>query len=468
MSAPQSSPSTIDEPIAKKLPPAGRKFPCAKCGARLDFDPSCRELKCPYCGLCEVIQPSAQQVAEQSWDDYWSKHTGEEQLLAGRSSQVTCTGCGAIVLLQDNVATDKCPYCASHLENQPETAKAMIEPGGLLPFAISNRQAIDAFSRWIGGRWFAPSSLRQFANLGKLTGAYVPFWTYDSMTYSHYTGERGDDYMVSESYTDSESYTETDAEGQMVTRSRPVTKTRQVTKTRWTSVSGEVDHFFDDVLIYASRSLPEGLVDGVDSWDLDQLEDFKAEYLSGFQTERYTIGLRDGFEKARAIMEGEIRNLCCRDIGGNHQRLEQVRTQHVGVTFKHILLPAWVAAYRYYDKPYQILINGRTGQVVGTRPYSWVKILFLVLFIIALIFGMFIVCAGMAAISGHADARRAGSVSDRSISQIEFVSNEIMVQAGNWSDSGGKSRNLTPVANAPGSPSLIANASGWPTWLTSS
>jgi DNA-directed RNA polymerase subunit RPC12/RpoP len=182
MSAPQTSETAIEQPVEKKLPPAGRKFPCAKCGARLDFDPSSRELKCPYCGHCELIQPSAHQVEEQDWNAYWSRHTGEEKPIAGRASQITCTGCGAVILLQDQVATDKCPYCATHLENQPETAKEMIPPGGLLPFAISQRQAIDAFGQWIAGRWFAPNALRQFANLGQLNGVYVPFWTYASMT----------------------------------------------------------------------------------------------------------------------------------------------------------------------------------------------------------------------------------------------------------------------------------------------
>jgi DNA-directed RNA polymerase subunit RPC12/RpoP len=402
MSAPQTPEQTsIEEPVAKRLPPAGRKFPCAKCGARLDFDPSIRELKCPYCGHREVIEPSGKHVEERDWDDYWQNHSKDQVTLPGRSSQVTCTGCGAVVLLQDNVATDQCPYCATHLENQPESAKDMIAPGALLPFVVSHRQAIDAFSDWIARRWFAPSSLQQFANLGKLTGVYVPFWTYDSMTYTHYTGERGDDYTETESYTDTEMYTETDADGNSVTRSRPVTRTRQVTKTRWSSVSGEVDHFFDDILIYASQSLPEELVGKLEPWQLEELDDFKAEYLSGFQTERYTIGLRDGFGKAREIMDAEIRGLCRQDIGGDHQRLETVRTQHVGITFKHILLPVWLAAYRYYDQPYQILINGRSGRVAGTRPYSWVKILLLVLFIIAMILALFAVIAGLAAAAGH-------------------------------------------------------------------
>jgi hypothetical protein len=131
--------------------------------------------------------------------------------------------------------------------------------------------------------------------------------------------------------------------------------------------------------------MPEWLVNRLAPWDLPRLEDYRSELLSGFQTERYGIDLREGFEKARAIMDAEIRRLCCRDIGGNHQRLHSVHTQHVGITFKHILLPIWLAAYRYHDKTYQILVNGRSGKVVGTRPYSWIKITLLVVVIAALL-----------------------------------------------------------------------------------
>ena len=48
------------------------------------------------------------------------------------------------------------------------------------------------------------------------------------------------------------------------------------------------------------------------------------------------------------------------------------------MTFKHLLLPVWLAAYSYQGQPFRILINARTGEVDGTRPYSWVKIALLV------------------------------------------------------------------------------------------
>ena len=82
-------------------------------------------------------------------------------------------------------------------------------------------------------------------------------------------------------------------------------------------------------------------------------------------------------------MAAAINQSVMRDIGGDHQRVSTINTTYNHITFKHILLPIWISAYRYNDKVYRILINGRTGAVKGERPYSWVKITLLVLAIAA-------------------------------------------------------------------------------------
>jgi DNA-directed RNA polymerase subunit RPC12/RpoP len=356
--APDATPAA-KPPVMTNPPAQGRKFPCKQCGARLDFDPSQRALKCPYCGFVEEIAPDKSGVHEHDYAHALAKVSDDQGAIPGRSSEVRCPGCGAQVLIEDNVETERCPFCATHLVNAPRTAAAaMIRPECLLPFRVTDRQAIEAFNAWIKSRWFAPNNLKQLANLGQLSGIYLPFWTYDSMTYTHYTGQRGDDYWVTESYTDSQGHRQT----------------RQVRKTRWHYVAGEVDHFFDDVLVCASKSLPLNYVNALEPWDLGRLETFRPEFLSGFKTERYVVTLPEGFVSAQEIMDVEIRRLCCQDIGGDHQQLSSVQTQHVGVTFKHILLPLWLAVYRYQNQTYRILVNARTGEVQGARPYSWIKI----------------------------------------------------------------------------------------------
>ncbi|MBV9774716.1 MAG: hypothetical protein JO040_12240, partial [Gemmatimonadetes bacterium] len=73
------------------------------------------------------------------------------------------------------------------------------------------------------------------------------------------------------------------------------------------------------------------------------------------------------------------------DIGGDEQRIHSTDTRYDDVTFKHILLPVWISAYRYREKVYRRLVNARTGEVQGERPWSWIKIALLVLFVAALV-----------------------------------------------------------------------------------
>jgi DNA-directed RNA polymerase subunit RPC12/RpoP len=360
-------PIPVAKPVRKaavvtKAPPAGRKFPCPQCGARLDFDPSAAGLRCPYCNYHqEITRDEDAEVAERDYQDYLTREEGKGRAIEGRSTETRCTGCGAVVLLEDKVATEKCPFCGTHLETKPEAAHAMVPPEAVLPFAVDLRGARESFTRWLHGLWFAPNELKRVAALGQLTGVYLPYWTYDAMTYTYYEGQRGEDYSETEWYT-------------AIVHGKSERRSRTVTKTRWYSVSGEVRHFFDDVLVCGSESLPHDLIDDLGDYDLDALEPFRPDYLSGFKTERYAVGLKDGLRRAKVLMEPVIDSLIRSDIGGDRQRIDSKRTRYSAITFKHLLMPAWVAVYRYHDKTFQVLVNGRSGKVTGYRPYSYWKI----------------------------------------------------------------------------------------------
>ena len=114
-------------------------------------------------------------------------------------------------------------------------------------------------------------------------------------------------------------------------------------------------------------------------WDLWKLTPYQDEFLSGFQSEVYKIDLDQGFEVAKDRMHPTISQDIRMDIGGDHQRINSTDTEYSEITFKHILLPFWVAGFRFRNKTYQFLVNGRTGEVQGDRPYSWIKIGFAVL-----------------------------------------------------------------------------------------
>ena len=340
-----------------------RQFPCKECGANLVFTPGTNALTCPYCGTINEIERADEAVEEldfnRHFDQLASQQETEERLT------IRCDTCGAETSLAENRTADRCPFCGAGIVAQA-TSRKLIKPRSLLSFRITHEQAGATFKQWIESRWFAPSELKQRAHREQINGVYIPCWTYDAQTTSPYTGERGEDYWDTESYTAFEN-------------GKHVARTRRVKKTRWWPASGTVHVPFDDVLVLASQSLPRGYAEALEPWDLDQLTPYRDEYLSGFVAESYQIGLPEGFEVAKSMMEPGIHSAIRRDIGGDHQRIHSVDTHYHNVTFKHALLPVWISAYRYHEKTYRFLVNARTGEVQGERPYSWVKITLTVL-----------------------------------------------------------------------------------------
>jgi hypothetical protein len=242
-----------------------------------------------------------------------------------------------------------------------------------LPFAFTTERATAEVRTWLGSRWFAPNALKKLGRPDSIGGVYLPFWTYDAATESDYTGERGDAYYVTEQYT------ETDANGRTVTRSR------QVRHVRWTPASGRVARDFDDVLVPATKTVPMPSLDRLEPWDLARLVPYDPAFLSGFKAQRYQVDLPAGFEIAKEAMAGPIRDDVRSDIGGDEQRIHDVDTAYDRVTFKHLLLPVYLGAYRYKAKSYQILVNARTGEVFGERPYSAAKIALFVAAVLAVV-----------------------------------------------------------------------------------
>lgn len=350
-----------------------QRFPCSACGADMVFDPKENSLVCPYCGNKQPIPVSDARVEERPYEEYLRPGSDRLAKVAQNAVEVSCTRCGATVTFTPPEVAGDCPFCGSTIVAQPKVADPMVAPEAVLPFSVTQRQANEAIKNWLSSRWFAPNALKKLAYQEAISGVYIPFWTYDANTHSSYTGERGEHYYVSEQYT------ETDAQG------NTVTKTRQVQRTRWYPASGTVSRSFDDILIPATKSVSRPRLAQLEPWDLPQLNPYDPAFLSGFKAQRYQVELAEGFEEAKGIMAPVIESDARSDIGGDEQRVHSVNTSYYDITFKHILLPVYIGAYRFNQKVYQVMINARTGEVQGDRPYSAWKIALLVIFIIIVI-----------------------------------------------------------------------------------
>ena len=345
-------------PGAETAPQDTHRFPCDQCGADYRFDPGTGLLVCDHCGHSKPIGAGPWKGAtlrELDFDAAVAERLPEVEIEETRV--LTCPNCGAQVEFDPDTHAAECPFCATPVVTGTGPHR-QIKPRGVLPFALEERAAHKAMADWLGRLWFAPNGLKAYARKGRrMQGIYVPYWTFDADTKSRYVGERGTVYYVTRTVT---------RDGKQVQE--------RVAKVRWTPARGRVARFFDDVLVLALRSLPKSYTDALEPWDLAALEPYQPQYLAGFRAEAYTVGLKDGYAEARAHMARVIERDVRFDIGGDQQRIHDIDTDISAVTFKHILLPVWLAAYKFRGKTYRFVVNGRTGRVQGERPWSALKI----------------------------------------------------------------------------------------------
>ena len=366
----------------KSTPDKVHRYPCQACGANLLYEPKDGFLSCPYCGHKEAVPTSAEQVEERSYEQYLQLRPDQLEQLTANALEVQCQSCGATVTFTPPEVARQCDFCGAQIVAQPKSADPILAPEGVLPFKITQQEASAGLRQWLSSRWFAPNELKHFAEPDAIDGIYLPFWTYDTHTTSFYNGERG------EYYYQTETYYEDDGDGNQVER------TRQVRMTNWFSVSGTVSRWFDDLLVPASVSLRQDRLEALEPWDLGELKPYDPAFLSGYKAQRYQVDLAQGFERAKQLAAGAIETDVRSDIGGDEQRIQNVSTNYSGITFKHLLLPVYAGAYRLNQKVFQIVVNGRTGEIQGDRPYSFWKIAILVsallfiLLIIVLVIGL--------------------------------------------------------------------------------
>ena len=343
---------------------------CSACGGFMEYSPAAENLKCKYCGIITELDKTSAVIHENDflyWKDRADESAGDEMV---ETTKIKCQQCGANTTFQPNVSGAKCAFCDTPLIMNEASVKRFWQPEYLLPFKITSKSCGTNFNRWLAGKWLAPSSLKKSGiQPDSFKGVYLPFWTYDANTLTDYKGERGINRR--EKYTNKE--------GKAVDR----------IVTDWYHASGNVRVEFDDVLVPASQTLPPSIANVLTNWDLMNCVAFRKEFLAGFITEIYQRDFRDSLDGAKKKMELIIENAICRDIGGDKQRIQAKNIQYNDLKFKHLLLPVWISAFRFQNKVYQFVVNGRTGQITGDYPKSTAKIVSIVLAVIAVIWALY-------------------------------------------------------------------------------
>src|SRR5438067_10202516 len=334
-------------------PSSAHYYPCQSCGARLEFAPGTNALRCPYCGHMQQLADTGRKVTEHSYDEL--ARLPRKPVASLAANVFACQKCGAKT--ESDAIADVCQFCSAPLVADVSSAE-MVAPEAVLPFVVDRAGVREALRKWVKSRWFAPTKLKKVSETEQVKGTYLPHWTYDARTVSDYTGQRGEHYYTTETYTDSDGNTQT----------------RQVQHTRWYPASGTVSRDFDDVLVPGTHRLENRYLDKLTPWPLHLAQPYQPDYLAGYTALRYEVEPEAGLEVAKGQMANVIHNDCESDIGGDEQRVSSVDTRYFDLMFKLMLLPVWLAAYVYAGKTFHVMVNAHTGEVVGQRPYSALKI----------------------------------------------------------------------------------------------
>jgi hypothetical protein len=267
---------------------------------------------------------------------------------------LVCQRCAAETSVPPDTLTHTCPFCGSNQVIQQQAVQELLRPRFLVPLTVNPEQCRQQVQAWLGSSWMTPGALQQVARVADFTPLYLPYWTFDARATA--------DWRAQVAHTETEWYT--DSEGRRRSRTRTV----------WKWESGHVDEFFDDLLIPGSGKVSALLLQRLQNYNLDGLVVYEPEYLAGTQAQAYDVTLNPAWEQARHRMRELTREACRSQASNSRIRNFSMTLDFADEAWRYLLLPVYVAAYRYEGERYQVLVNGQNGTVAGQRPVAWHKV----------------------------------------------------------------------------------------------
>ena len=334
---------------------------CEVCGAPTVWDPDADALACEHCGATRAVPRAAGAVLERPLSDAGDAARG----LGLEARAVRCLTCGATVVLDEVATAAACAFCGSSNVLAQDANRNAIRPESLVPLDVGRAAVEQGFRRWLKRLWLRPNALRTLRRF-EAVGVYVPYWTFDARVHSDWSADSGTYYWDTQLVP-------------VMRNGRVRMRTRRVRKVRWRPAWGQRDDAYDDLLVNASRAVPDRLAAKLGDFDTSALVPYRSEYLAGWRAEEYQLDLEQAWSVGRQRLVAHQERRCAGDVPGDTHRQLRVTNAIEGVRWKHVLLPMWTLTYRHGGKTYTVLVHGQTGRVHGQAPLSWVKIALLVL-----------------------------------------------------------------------------------------
>ncbi len=334
-----------------------RSFACPNCGASTVYDVSAGGISCEYCGYIAPI--SAQRVGKASPDFEFTLETLSQARQGwGVQRQVLhCDACGAEFSIAPDTISTTCAFCASNQVNIITIPEETLRPRYLIPFKIPPEKTLSLAKDWLGKGWCHPPELAGETILHRFYGIYLPFWVFNAHVKADWRAQVG--YQ--------QTYRHYNA-----SQKRWETRTRTVWK--WEDGQARLD--VNDFLVSGSapKRLSHRILNKLYPFNMKDLVTYAPDFLAGWQAKAYETTLPEAWETGKKAIREEAKNACYRQIPTSQVRNFSMNAVFSDETWRYILLPVYLAAYRYDHKVYQVMINGQTGAIAGSKPVAWWKV----------------------------------------------------------------------------------------------
>ena len=333
--------------MAEKEAIKGKIYKCPTCGSVLNFDPKSFKLKCIHCNsFQELVNVKAAFEITYTGDS----ETGYTPW--GDAKTMKCRSCGAEFATNTYETATNCPFCGTSNIMTTDDIPG-IKPNAILPFKVSQEEALESFKTWLKKRAMSPNNLKKLAESKNLHGIYIPMFTFDADTSSSYSIRYGIHRTV------------TVGSGK---------NRRTIVVTDWYTDTGRYSDRFNDVQVEASQFINSKNLYKTGYFDTNSAYIYNSQYIAGFSAERYSKGLDESWGEAKESMDASIRSSILNRYNYDELDYLNVRTEYSNKTYKYLLAPIWLVVYNYKGKEYKCIINGRNGLADGLAPLSKIKV----------------------------------------------------------------------------------------------
>ena len=253
-------------------------------------------------------------------------------------------------MVSENTTATTCVYCRStaiideRLENE-------LTPNSIIPFKKTKEEAMEAFLKMGIRKWFVPKEFTKKKNIREIQGIYIPFWLFDFCLEAHIAGKG-------------------------IRLSTWISSNYQYTKRDTYHFERDGDFPFFDIPVDGSKHFDDALMNSIEPFNYQDLEDFNGAYLSGFLAEKYdqtkeevqSVAIQRATETAKEQLE--------KSLHYHSHTIENKNVNPINLSGEYVLLPVWLLNIKYKDKIYPFAMNGQTGKMIGDIPVQKSKVFF--------------------------------------------------------------------------------------------